>query len=717
MAENPKDSRIDVVQARLAGPQDKSQDKYDDPTAKIWSVYMSEATPHDKALIESWSKDMDGILIFAGLFSAIVTAFILESYAGLMPDPNATTVALLQQISQQLAGNAVQNPTLTSEPFSPTLSALRVNAFWFLSLCLALTCALAATLVQQWARHYTQAIQRRPAPHVQARIRRYLFKGMEKFKMSAVVEGIPTLLHASVFLFFAGLVDFLYQVNLHIAVVTLSIIAACGGLYFFITILPVLYRQSPFRTPLSEPCWAFCRFLGLLRHRRDGKWARLEGSMVEGREFLAGDSNARSTKLAVAGLCWALKNLTEDAELQPFVEGIPAFCTSNEDAVVMEKILLDQDAQLLPRIIALLQTCKHSGSLKPTSRQVRSIACLNALAKLCDFYLHCPWLFVGQHERALRLLVVAVAKESDQQVADAAKSVAAIAVKCIRNLSNTFDDQYFLFVFSISKATMLQEWNALAVGGPDPAKPAQPVHSGEGIPFDQQQQPQVIVMLPPDIMGAEGRGDEELSQPAQKTPGPSQTVTKQNTWGNAPVAHIKVPTVEDGRDGSDDEARTESAEATDPSHTVDPGDDIHLQKQAAEPNATAPPVTAPTVEEERADADLTGSARAAKSLPQRLDSGKHIHFQQQESETSIPRTPATAPKVEVRSSDEGFTASAQAIGGSEAVDSGNNIHTQKPGSTTPSAIRPATAPLVQGGSIDGESEGKGDGKGGSEGYI
>ncbi|KZP12404.1 hypothetical protein FIBSPDRAFT_985167, partial [Athelia psychrophila] len=226
---------------------------------------MSEAKSHDDTLIDSWTKDMDGILIFAGLFSAVVTTFIIESYSSLMPDPNATTVALLQQISQQLAGNAVQNPTLTPESFSPTSSALRVNAFWILSLCLALTCALAATLVQQWARHYTQAIQRRPAPHLQARMRVYLFDGMEKFKMSAVVEGIPTLLHASVCLFFAGLVDFLYQINLRIAVVALSIIATCGCLYFFMTILPVLHRQSPFRTPLSEPCWAFCRFLGLLR--------------------------------------------------------------------------------------------------------------------------------------------------------------------------------------------------------------------------------------------------------------------------------------------------------------------------------------------------------------------------------------------------------------------------------------------------------------------
>lgn len=159
----------DTANANICYPGSAaSHDSYDHPSTKIWSVYMSEATPHDRALIDSWSKDMDGILIFvrqrlsslpahtlklevqAGLFSASVTAFIIESYNGLMPDPNQQTIALLQQISQQLGSNPAQSQVAASDGFRPTSSTLRVNAFWFLSLCLALTCALAATLVQQW---------------------------------------------------------------------------------------------------------------------------------------------------------------------------------------------------------------------------------------------------------------------------------------------------------------------------------------------------------------------------------------------------------------------------------------------------------------------------------------------------------------------------------------------------------------------------------------
>jgi Family of unknown function (DUF6535) len=41
---------------------------YDDPSSKIWSVYVGEADAHDKTLVESWKADMDGILIFVRHF-------------------------------------------------------------------------------------------------------------------------------------------------------------------------------------------------------------------------------------------------------------------------------------------------------------------------------------------------------------------------------------------------------------------------------------------------------------------------------------------------------------------------------------------------------------------------------------------------------------------------------------------------------------------------
>ncbi|KAJ6517168.1 hypothetical protein C8R47DRAFT_930884, partial [Mycena vitilis] len=96
---------------------------------KLWSIYIGEAERYDKALVESWKADMEGMLIFSGLFSASLTAFLIESYQTLQPDSTAVTVQLLTQIAQQLAVPST-NTSLSSinEPeFRPTASSLVCN--------------------------------------------------------------------------------------------------------------------------------------------------------------------------------------------------------------------------------------------------------------------------------------------------------------------------------------------------------------------------------------------------------------------------------------------------------------------------------------------------------------------------------------------------------------------------------------------------------------
>ncbi|KAI9447652.1 hypothetical protein H4582DRAFT_1802153 [Lactarius indigo] len=149
-------------------------ENYGDSSGRSWMMYLSEAEKEDKEITENWKGDTEGILVFTGLFSATVASFIIESYKQLSLDSSVTTNALLTQISQQLAnastgthlaGVAAQN----NQSFKPTASAVRVNVMWFLGLILSLTCALSATLMQQWARRYQELARRRGAPHKRAR--------------------------------------------------------------------------------------------------------------------------------------------------------------------------------------------------------------------------------------------------------------------------------------------------------------------------------------------------------------------------------------------------------------------------------------------------------------------------------------------------------------------------------------------------------------------
>ncbi|KAJ6602984.1 hypothetical protein B0H10DRAFT_1822835 [Mycena sp. CBHHK59/15] len=136
---------------------------------------------YDRALVESWRSNMDGMLLFAGLFSASLTAFIIESYQTLSPDTGAATVILLAQISQQLVASANGSALVVSQPapFDPPATAVVCNALWFISLGLSLRCALVATLLEQWARDYLHKANLRSAPFIRARIFSYLYYGLK----------------------------------------------------------------------------------------------------------------------------------------------------------------------------------------------------------------------------------------------------------------------------------------------------------------------------------------------------------------------------------------------------------------------------------------------------------------------------------------------------------------------------------------------------------
>lgn len=318
-----------------------------------------------------------------------MTTFIVEGYKFLQPDSGDVLNALLVQISAQLA--AMANGTGTNIPsspvrqtvFQPTETALRFNAFWFLSLAFSLSCALSATLVQNWSRYYLQAIERRSAPHHRARIRSYLHEGIVIFKMTAVVEAIPILLHISLFLFYAGLVEFLMHINYLIANITLIAGVFWGAVYAIITILPLLCRQCPYRTPLSGLLWRMLQLLRIMRCRTlDGAH---KGNLADTREYLA--MRGVPGKRDSTALHWVLGSLTENRTLEAFVDGIPGFFYSDrrdlgyDPCDLFDGFLRKGSVQLGTKIGRLLQSCS-SGALTKVASQKRAFTCLNAISTL-----------------------------------------------------------------------------------------------------------------------------------------------------------------------------------------------------------------------------------------------------------------------------------------------------------------------------------------------
>ncbi|KAJ7876220.1 hypothetical protein B0H13DRAFT_2055779 [Mycena leptocephala] len=279
----------------------------EDSSAKFWSVYNSEAERYDSALMESWKADMEGMLIFSGLFSASLTAFIIESYKNLVPDTGNMTVALLSQVSQQLSAQSDGSNFTVSPPppFEAPISSLVCNGLWFVSLGLSLTCALLATLVEQWARQFMHYTEIRPSPARRARV-------FSRFGIHAIVDLIPLLLHLGLILFLAGLAVFLVPINSIMAGIVASILVVFVTFYVVITILPIISLDCPYRTPVSGILWRLVQYISMLfNHPFIGR------SLTDA--VLTAAMQRRDIRDERAVL-WTLESLTDNTELLPFVE-------------------------------------------------------------------------------------------------------------------------------------------------------------------------------------------------------------------------------------------------------------------------------------------------------------------------------------------------------------------------------------------------------------
>jgi len=195
----------------------------------------------------------------AGIFSAVVTAFIIEGYKSLRPDPADVSAVLLKAILLQLSnGSLTDIPTIEDISLRTDSSAIRIAILWFLSLVLSLSSALASTLLKQWARNFERVAN---GKNLEPKARYYsrLYRGsMRVQSLSTLVHTVQNLLHISVFLFLGGLFEFLQPINILVSYVTLGTVSLTARLYLTATFTGLFNRGSPYQTPLS----AFVRRVG-----------------------------------------------------------------------------------------------------------------------------------------------------------------------------------------------------------------------------------------------------------------------------------------------------------------------------------------------------------------------------------------------------------------------------------------------------------------------
>ncbi|EJD50462.1 hypothetical protein AURDEDRAFT_160364 [Auricularia subglabra TFB-10046 SS5] len=210
--------------------------------ARVWKIYRVEATAADRAMLSGWNKTVDILLIFAGLFSAVSTAFIIESYKLLQVDHTEYIAnALYLSLTTRNTTASIDLPP-PGAAFEASRSSRWINGLWFLSLVLSLAAALLCILSKQWLEEYSLRTSA-PAENQRHWARRHAFfnRALEQWHVSTVVSLMPVVLHISLFLFLAGLAVFLFHLEWIIMLCVLAFTASLVVFYVSSAILPLVY--------------------------------------------------------------------------------------------------------------------------------------------------------------------------------------------------------------------------------------------------------------------------------------------------------------------------------------------------------------------------------------------------------------------------------------------------------------------------------------------
>ncbi|KAN0135373.1 hypothetical protein V8E53_006938 [Lactarius tabidus] len=389
----------------LPGLQNEPDPGLPERSAPLFSMYNKIVKEHDEKMIENWNGNADSILVFTGLLSAVVALLLGSVLQNLRPNPQNASSFYLAHMYQLTPGSNVSNiPFDDPATFKPPTSAILVSTLWSLSLVVSLTCALLASLLQQWARRYRHITPKENDPQKRAQTRELMAQALNKVPLSWLIkcEPLPFLLHTSIFMFLAGFVVHLFTFNNLVA----ELAGACAGIsllsYLYVSLTPIYSRASPFYTPITTLVWATTMGIISLFHRLhyfvasrstrfhpkdlDRIWETfqfyyermLSGTPkdVETRTM----ADAPSSGLATSVLLSTFDSLDGVSDLEQFLSYIPGFYESTSaqehvDGTTFE----DFNSDRLPSKISLFMEHVLLAKLSDYEKTIHIEMCSNAI--------------------------------------------------------------------------------------------------------------------------------------------------------------------------------------------------------------------------------------------------------------------------------------------------------------------------------------------------
>ena len=252
-------------------------------------------------------------------------------------------------------------------------------------------------MLQQWGRRYIRVTQQlRSSPHKRARIRAFFSDAIDGLHVLWVIEGLRAMAHLSIFLFFAGLLIYLFNICHAAFAAVVWWVALSTVVYVSFTLLPIFRPNSPYYAPLSPTLWflfactsfavfqvlssqAFS-FLGpnaaaRFRELRDYYHQRFSEDI---RRIAEESASQQSSVIDVHVLESIFHDITEDGAWEKFFVAVPGFLSSKLVNGVKEH-LPDEFLEKFDQALGgFLDRTFSFNSVTESVRGGRLVVCLNA---------------------------------------------------------------------------------------------------------------------------------------------------------------------------------------------------------------------------------------------------------------------------------------------------------------------------------------------------
>ncbi|EMD41503.1 hypothetical protein CERSUDRAFT_120556 [Gelatoporia subvermispora B] len=224
-----------------------------------WAACAKAASDHDNEKAKAWKEEIDPLLVFAGLLSGILTAFIAVVWSQLAAAPSSPEIntRMLELIYAQLAGqnNATSAEILAAlssvspDADQPSSAWTWIGCLWFASLILSLSASSISLVVRQWLNHFTSPTPQDPVCSTYIHCLRW-YMGLVGWHVAGTLSVLPLLLQMALILFLVGVVILTWTaLGVSIAAVTTPLVTLLLTFLTFTTLAPIFDKTCPYKSP------------------------------------------------------------------------------------------------------------------------------------------------------------------------------------------------------------------------------------------------------------------------------------------------------------------------------------------------------------------------------------------------------------------------------------------------------------------------------------